>query len=47
MTDQPFNMTDFIVVLALSLIFIIPFALFIRGAVAVQNQVKEKKYDTH
>jgi hypothetical protein len=42
MTDRSFNLTDFIVVLALSLIFIIPFVLFIRGTNAAQNQTNEK-----
>lgn len=37
MTDQPFDLTDFIIVLVLSLIFVIPFALFVRGAIVAQN----------
>ena len=43
MNDQPIDVTDFVIVLALSLIFVIPFALFVRGTIVVQNQTNEKE----
>ena len=42
MTDRPSDLTDFIIVLVLSLIFVIPFALFVRGAIIVQRRIIEK-----
>ena len=41
-TDQPIDLTDFVVVLALSLIFVIPFILFLRGVIVTQNRIIDK-----
>lgn len=43
MTDRLFDLTDFVIILALSLIFVIPFSLFVRGVLKGQDQSVEKK----